>query len=298
MTINNVVGKYLQKGRNWYKRDVSGIAHIVVHHSVTYTEGKTNDQMLKELASIHWNKDWPGLSYHRVITPDGTVHIINNYDDLTWTDSHNTDSYAICLVGYFHPPVNMQPTTAQLKALKECLDELCTEHPEFPADQDDVKGHRDRWSTACPGDTVYPYPTEYRNKLGQVNWSSSPTPPVSPPVVISMDFIYEGRLDISNPIKKDHYAQFLGYSNWNEYQITINEPIRILQKNNEDLIIENKRLNDRISELLNMPPDPVDDVIEEPETGGTSNPTPPVVETQNPIGQLLIWIINLFRSKK
>lgn len=182
MNLVNRIGKYLQAGRSWYKRDISGITHLVVHHSVTFTQGKTNDQMLNELYQIHVANGWPGLSYQRVITPDGTTYLINNYDDLTWTDSHNSDAYAICLIGYFHPTANMVPTEAQLKALKENLDELSTQHPEFPADFDDVWGHRDRWSTACPGDNLYPYVTEYRTKLGQVDWDGSDVPPpVTPP---------------------------------------------------------------------------------------------------------------------
>lgn len=182
MKLVNVIGKYLQPGRSWYKRSVGGITKLVVHHSVTYTEGKTNDQMLNELFQIHKANDWPGLSYHRVITPDGTVYQINNQDDLTWTDSINTDSMAVCMIGYFHSPANMKPTKEQLVALKECLDEWTTKHPEFPADKDDVWGHRDRWATACPGDLLYPYPTEYRTKLGDVNWEGA-TPSATDPLM-------------------------------------------------------------------------------------------------------------------
>lgn len=184
MNSINRIGKYLQPGRLWYKRSISGITKLVVHHSATYTQGKTNDQMLQELYNIHVANGWPGLSYHRVITPDGTIYIINNIDDLTWTDSHNDDAYATCLIGYFHPNGStpaMQPTQAQLRSLKICLDELSTEHPEFPADEDDVVGHKDRWATACPGDTLYPYVTEYRVKQGQVDWDGSNPSPVTPP---------------------------------------------------------------------------------------------------------------------
>ncbi len=140
--------------------------------------------MLQDLYSTHVKNGWPGLSYHRVITPDGTVYQINNFDDLTWTDSHNSDAFATCLIGYFHPNGStpaMRPTQEQLVSLKECLDELSTQHPEFPADQDDVVGHKDRWATACPGDTLYPYVTEYRTKQGSVDWDSSAPQPTDPP---------------------------------------------------------------------------------------------------------------------
>lgn len=240
MNLVNKVGVYLQSGRSWYKRPVSGIAHLVVHHSVTYVQGKTNEQMLRELAQIHYQNGWPGLSYHRVITPDGTVYQINNFDDLTWTDSRNVDSFAVCMVGYFHPPVNMQPTREQLTALKECLDELSTKHPEFPAGEDDVKGHRDRWSTACPGDTLYPYTTEYRTKLGKVDWGGAPAGPkpqeipVPKPIITPLNddelrgfLTFKRFFEISIAPDGKPFTSFEGYANWlaqDAYRIAKNPP--------------------------------------------------------------------------
>lgn len=240
MNSVNRVGVYLQKGRSWYKRPVSGIKHLVVHHSVTFTLGKSNDYMLSELAQIHWKNGWPGLSYHRVITPDGTVYQINSFDDLTWTDSINVDSFAVCLVGYFHPPENMQPTREQLMALQECLDELSTKHPEFPAGENDVKGHRDRWKTACPGDTLYPYVSEYRTKLGKVDWGAPtaqpkpPDPPQTKPIVAPLTqdelrgfLTFKRFFEISTAPDGKPFTSFEGYSNWlaqDAYRIAKNPP--------------------------------------------------------------------------
>lgn len=171
--IINVVHKYLQTGRSWYQRKQSDIKKIVVHHSASKQDGRqTHETILNMIKGWHAGNGWPGLSYHFVIMPDGTIYQCNNFEDVTWHDTINDDSIGILVHGYFHTPENENPTTKQLVSLKELLDWLCTKNPELPADQDDVLGHRDRSSTACPGDNLYKYVKEYREKLGQVNWSA------------------------------------------------------------------------------------------------------------------------------
>lgn len=174
--IINRVGKYLQSGRSWYTRKASSIKAITVHHSAFPHSGKTDDQILDSFYSVHKGKNWPGLSYHFVIPESGKIYQINELTWTTWHDSSNYDSIGICLNGYFHPDHNNQPTKAQLDSLKWLLDNLCTQHPEFPAAQGDVYGHRDIGSTACPGNILYPYVTEYRNKKGEVSWEGNTMP--------------------------------------------------------------------------------------------------------------------------
>ena len=171
--IQNVVHKYLVEGRSWYQRKQSDIKKITVHHSAIPIDGRqTNDSVLQRIMNTHVGHGWPGLSYHFAIMPDGTIYQCNNFEDITWHDTINDDSIGVLVHGYFHPDVNDRPTSKQLLSLKELLDWLCTENPAFPADFDDVVGHRDRSATACPGDFLYAYVTEYREKLGQVDWSA------------------------------------------------------------------------------------------------------------------------------
>lgn len=177
MQIINRIHKYMAPGRSWYQRAVNGIRYITVHHTADTATG-TNDQILQKEANQHINSNgWPGLSYHFFICKDGTIYQINNFSDVTWHDAVNWDSIGIALHGYFHPTVEEQPTSAQLKALRFLLDELCTKHPEFPADQSDVLGHRERSSTACPGNNLIGYVVDYRNNLGNVPWGDYSTPP-------------------------------------------------------------------------------------------------------------------------
>ena len=173
MKIINRIHKYLQQGRSWYQRKQSDIKKIVVHHSAIRQDGRqTHDSILENIKSIHVGQGWPGLSYHFVIMPDGTIYQCNNFEDITWHDTVNDDSIGVLVHGYFHPDVNDRPTTKQLESLRGLLDWLCTENPAFPADQDDVVGHRDRSATACPGNHLYEYVKEYRGKVGQVDWSA------------------------------------------------------------------------------------------------------------------------------
>jgi len=170
MNIINAIGKYKLKDRSWFQREVSDIKKIVVHHSARPTSNNTNEEILNILMGDHTTQGWPGLSYHFVILKNGAIYQINNLSDITWTDSINVDSVAICLDGYFHPDFNEQPTQEQLTSLKWLLDNLSTQHPEFPASQKDVMGHRERYATACSGNNLFPYVVEYRNNLGKVDW--------------------------------------------------------------------------------------------------------------------------------
>ncbi len=130
----------------------------------------THEALLKAVQRFHENNGWPGAAYHFLITKDGTIYQLNDFTEVTWHDTRNWDSIGVALEGYFHPPHDEKPTTAQLQSLDWLLDKLCTETPEIPADHDDVLGHRERSSTACPGNNLFPFVTEYRIKKGSVSW--------------------------------------------------------------------------------------------------------------------------------
>lgn len=183
MNIIDRTHQYMAPGRSWYQRDVATITTLTVHHTADPQTNISNDDMLQKAANEHIANGWPGLAYCYFICPDGTIFKVNNHEDVTWHDAVNWDSIGIALQGYFHPSYNQNPTQKQLASLKWLLDELCTQHPEFPADQGDVYGHRERSATACPGDIFFPKVKEYRDKLGQVSWGTptpTPTPTPSP----------------------------------------------------------------------------------------------------------------------
>lgn len=205
MRILNAIGKYLQSGRSWYQRATSGIRWITVHHTAGRETG-TDDQILKAIMATHTKQGWPGLAYHFVILKNGNIYQINSLADVTWHDGSNWDSLGICLQGYFHSPYNEKPTDAQLKSLRYLLDVLCNAYPEFPAEEKNVLGHKERLATACPGDNLIGYVQDYRNKQGNVSWGNYSEPPVDPykeknqKLKISVDRL-KGELDsdLSNP---------------------------------------------------------------------------------------------------
>lgn len=171
MTIVNKIHKYKQSNRSWIQRAVKNITRIVIHHDAIPNNGRfTDEEVLNNIKREHVSRNWPGASYHFWISKKGVIYQLNNFSDVTWHDGINYDAVAICLNGYFHPNYNEKPTTAQLKALKALLDNLCTQHPEFPAARKDIRGHRERKPTACPGNNLFPYVKEYRDKNGKVAW--------------------------------------------------------------------------------------------------------------------------------
>lgn len=167
---------YLASGRGWYQRDPSTITKITVHHTAGSNNG-SEDQILSSIFGVHnGTNGWPGISYHYIYIPErfsghsGKVIKLNNDEDVTWHDGVNWDSIGFCIHGYYHPDVNHTLTDKDLTIIKEFLDYLCTQNPQFPADFNDVFGHRDRGQTACPGNYLYPYVTEYRTSGGDVEW--------------------------------------------------------------------------------------------------------------------------------
>lgn len=180
---------------------IGSVKYIVVHHDAQprpheYDSVARYEQQARE----HTARLGPGLQYHYKIDNTGQIYLCR---PLTYTLYHcsnyafNQRSIAINLDGYFWPEVNEVPTREQYEALKQLLDWLTTEHPEFPALQANVYGHKEvalpGYATACPG-TLNDWVAEYRNTEGQnaipasavYDWpefqESIPTPPATPPI--------------------------------------------------------------------------------------------------------------------
>lgn len=177
-------------------RPVGNITSIIVHHdAATRPHDYDSVARYRSEAAAHYQNLGPGLQYHFKIDNVGEIFWIRPFNATLWQAGDlavNRTSIAICLDGYFHSPVNQQPTREQLEALKQLLDWLCTQHPEFPATTGDVYGHRQVTATACPGDLLFPYVDEYR-RTGEItipgsigyDWPTfqpqAPTPAPVPP---------------------------------------------------------------------------------------------------------------------
>jgi len=160
VVIEDRIGKYLQKDRAWYNRDVSRIKYLTIHHdAIPHDDRRTADSILDLIMSTHVKNGWPGASYHYFIHTDGTIYQLNKHSWVTWHDGHNWDSLGILLTGYFHDPHNNKPTDAQLKSMRALLNKLRSQY-DIPINN--VLGHRQRMVNSCPGDLLYPEVERYR----------------------------------------------------------------------------------------------------------------------------------------
>lgn len=148
------------------RRPVGNIRSIIIHHdAVVRSHDYDTMARLRSEAVGHTRTLGPGLQYHYSIDNVGEIFWCRPHEATLWHAGDlgtNRTSIAVKLDGYFHSPVNQQPTREQLEALNQLLDKLCTQHPEFPASTGDVYGHRQIVATACPGDLLFPYVDEYR----------------------------------------------------------------------------------------------------------------------------------------
>jgi len=172
-------------------RPVQNITSICVHHdAVVRPDDYDTMARLRNEAAVHYNNLGPGLQYHYSVDNVGEIFWVRPHEATLWHAGNlavNRTSIAIKLDGYFHAPHNQQPTKEQLEALQQLLDKLCFQHPEFPASQQNVFGHREIVATACPGDLMINRVVNYRKTKvvpldGTVyNWPSlqpsAPTPP-------------------------------------------------------------------------------------------------------------------------
>lgn len=175
MNLYDIRGRWQSKNRSWYTRDTKTIDTITIHHSASNNQRNMSDEdYLREIYITHYSNGWAGISYHLVYIPKSrNWYWINDFSKVTWHDAVNWDSIGVLVLGYYHPTLNNQVTEDIKSDLKEMLDKLCTQHPEFPADQSNVVGHRERSATACPGNNLFPYVVEYRNNRGNVNWGNN-----------------------------------------------------------------------------------------------------------------------------
>lgn len=248
MEIKDAVHKYKKPNVDWIQRNVSTIKKITVHHTASTAVG-SHDEIMKSIMATHVNKNgWPGFAYHYFILSDGTIYKVNNHEDVTWHDTHNFDALSVCLHGYFHTPHEQKPTKEQLLSLKALLDELCNLHPEFPADEDDVLGHRERSSTACPGDLLFPYVVEYRTKLGDVNWGT--VEPVK----------YDLGTDIPSEVEEAH--ELKEYERYDKHW-TFNDLIKDWTRLNEDLSRVDSIVEKAKDELIKVYDKKIEDINKE-----------------------------------
>lgn len=142
--------EYPDKGTGYFKRPLSAVKRIIIHHSAT-PGGETT--VLREKATIsaiynyHTGKHlWPGIGYHAMVFHSGRVYITGGAEDIRYhAADQNGDSYGICLIGDFTSRV---PSAAQMASTKQLVQDVANGLGPMR-----LAKHRDFGGTACPGDT-------------------------------------------------------------------------------------------------------------------------------------------------
>ncbi|MBI5882813.1 MAG: N-acetylmuramoyl-L-alanine amidase [Elusimicrobia bacterium] len=123
-------------------------------------------------------RGWNDIGYHFLI--DGAGRLFQGRPENVvgaHVLSHNTGNIGISFMGNYHPPINDQPSPAQLKAAVELirwLDEAYGIAPET------LVGHRDLGKTDCPGDNIYSRLPDLRKAAAEPVPPPGPTAPELP----------------------------------------------------------------------------------------------------------------------
>lgn len=132
-----------------FKPRPQAITGIVIHHA-----GMDVPDGYATLESEAWyhirTKHWESLAYHYVVGQQGEKWWANDDDVMTWhANDANGWAIGVEVLGMFgstDEPDWPGPGPVQLAALKDLVEFLRRKHGKLK-----VVGHRDVWSTACPG---------------------------------------------------------------------------------------------------------------------------------------------------
>ena len=138
------------------------IADVFVHHTGSRPRASLTTD-LQELQASALGEGYSAIEYHWLVRQDGEIGEGRGWDvEGGATLGHNDDeapgadpSYAMCAIGYFHPPVSSTVTDALLDAIATTIAEG-VELGHIARDYT-LRGHRDVRATACPGDLLYPH---------------------------------------------------------------------------------------------------------------------------------------------
>jgi hypothetical protein len=159
----DLVGKLAVHPTNKYKtRPASWIRQSILHYSWVTPPAADEAHETAQIQSIarrHVRLNWPGIAYHWIVGPSGTVHRVNKPETISYhAGKYNTDSVGVCCLLR-----QGQPTAVQVASTAALVLDLG-----YP-----MKLHKELIKTACPG--VY---------LGPAVWQAmldTPEPPVEPP---------------------------------------------------------------------------------------------------------------------
>lgn len=129
--------------KTYRSRPVDIIRYLAVHHAAS-SETATPEQ----IARYHVSRGWPGIGYHFLIDPAGTVYRCWPATTMTYcVAGSNMASLCICLLGdRDQRPIPEAQRAALVRLLRQCMSDY-----RVPVER--VLGHREfpRAATVCPG---------------------------------------------------------------------------------------------------------------------------------------------------
>jgi hypothetical protein len=200
---------------------------LIVHHSASNQPPPGQEAAFsQQLEAYGESRDGAACEYNYLLYPSGVLHggfgdtrgCHASATDPSTGSAYNSSSIGICFIGYFHPPNNDQVTPQAVNTFQAWLTWMIDSARlsgdvlyESPSNgMSGWYGHRDVWSTACPGDSLYPL------LPGIIQVGGSPTPPSPGP----------GDRDVALVVANvtDTWAGFLANAswapNWNGYVIS------------------------------------------------------------------------------
>lgn len=164
------------------------VTHVVIHHSAT--ENYSNDwaAVVRTFWDWHVNLNkWSDIGYNWLVDPNGVL-----YQGRAWKDGnedtqgahfsgHNGGTMGTCIIGDFtsvKPTEKALRTAAKLQAYKVSKRSInpmaVSYHASTQKNLYNICGHRDGGATECPGNLLYNYLPDLRNRVNAL---------VNPPVV-------------------------------------------------------------------------------------------------------------------
>lgn len=168
----------------WPEEYPAEVKKIIIHHTATTSNLDDPEAAIRAIYYYHAvTRGWGDIGYNFVVAPDGTV-----YEGRAGGDSvvaghaqgYNTGSVGIALLGNYEE--NDLPGE-MMKGLQGLIYEKAKLHDIDPDGTsefrgsviDNILGHRDVGSTACPGDHTYTYLEDLRSMMGLAMDSESST---------------------------------------------------------------------------------------------------------------------------
>ena len=142
---------------------------VYIHHAADPRPVPAlEDSEARKFQNYHMaSRGWWDVAYSFLITPTGRILEGRGLGVRPGaTRNANASSYAVCFMGFFHDPVNEEPSEVSIRAAGWLVQHLI--EGEWLVDNPEILGHRDcKFSrTSCPGDLLYLRLKDIRSAAG------------------------------------------------------------------------------------------------------------------------------------